>query len=580
MDRKDDYLNTSQKGIWKRFFKMLLKGKLPYVWIVIYIALSFGLTNVGISTTEYTAEMYAGNISFSRVIMPFIIFSLVSLLVGTVSGVAYYICTALIDRNLRRMVWKKAVRLPMGYYDKNEPTELLSRITTDTSQISVLIMQVFVSCITGLYSLVVLLGKVMSYDTGLMLSLMVCMPFMVGIPAILGKFNFGISHKVNEKNAQLTQSISEKVNNMESVKAFGAEEAELEAGKIKMRGLYDYTIKNSWLGQLTNPLYVIAGLIQALVILLVGRYYYMQGAITLTEWIAFFAFSESISANLSSYSGYWTSFKASQGSTNRVTLIMEAAEEDVDVGEKAQKLSGDICFEDVSFSYDGETTVLKGAAFRIPEKKRTVIVGPSGSGKSTIVNLLERFYEPDAGCVRIGDVDVSGYTLQSFREQFTCITQNSVPVSGSIRDNLLYGISAAISDEVLLDACKKADAYDFIMEFPDGLDTPVGENGSKLSGGQRQKLALARVFLQEQDYIILDEATSAVDVKSRCHFYDALSDEKQGKTIVVVAHNRQALRYADHVIVITDGAVEASGGPQEVAKKSAFFRELVREEEV
>lgn len=579
MEHKDDYLSTSQKGIWKRFFKMLLKGKLPYIWILLYIALSFGLTNVGVNTTEYTSEMFAGNVSFTGVIMPFIIFSLVSLLLGTLNGISYYICTSLIDRNLRRMVWRKVVHLPLGYYDNNEPTELLSRITTDTSQISVLIMQGGVSVITGAYSLIVMLRKIMTYDIGLMLALLAYIPFMIAIPAVLSKFNFGINHKVNEKNAELTQYLSEKVNYMETVKAFGAEKAELNAGKVKMKGLYDFTIKNSWLGQLTTPLYAIAGLIQAIIIILVGRHYYMQGAINLTEWIAFFAFSESVAANLSSYAGYWDSFKIAQGATNRVTQIMEAPEEKLCRGETETELNGDIVYSEVSFSYDGEKQVLYDVNLTIPCGKRTVIAGSSGGGKSTALSLLERFYEVQTGSISIGGTDISKLALQNYRRQFTCITQNSVPVSGTIRDNLLYGLAESYSDEQLLEACKKAAAYDFVMESEYGLDTQVGENGSCLSGGQRQKLALARVFLTDTNYIILDEATSAVDIQSSQCFFENLCREKRDKTVVIIAHNAQAIRYGEYLVIMSDGRVEAAGLPEEVKQNSTFYRELESGEE-
>lgn len=290
MLNENDSLKKDRKGVWKRFFKMLYKARLPYLWILLYIALSFGLTNVGVSTTEYTAEMFAGNVSFSGVILPFIIFSTAGLLIGTLNGIAYYICTSLIDRNLRRTVWKKIVRLPMNYYDSNEPSELLSRITTDTSDVSMLIMQVCVSCITSLYSLFVMVKKIVSYDVGLIIALLICVPFVIGIPAVLSKFNFGFSDRVNRRNAELTQEIAEKVNNIETIKSFSKEEKEAERGRIKMKNLYNACIRRFWLSQLTSPMYIITGVIQTLVIVIVGRHYYMSSSIDLTQWIAFLLF--------------------------------------------------------------------------------------------------------------------------------------------------------------------------------------------------------------------------------------------------------------------------------------------------
>ena len=570
---------TGQRGIWGRFFRMLWRARLPYVWIVIYIALTFGLTHVGVSVTEYTAEMFAGNVSFSGVILPFIIFSVASLLLGTVNGITNYVCTALIDRNLRRMVWRKVVHLPMSYYDSNEPSELLSRITTDTNTISALIMQVFVSCITSVYTLYVLTRRIISYEPALMLAILICVPVVVIIPAVMGKFNFGVSDRVNRANAQLTQEIAEKVNNLETVKSFSNEEREAKSGAERMKELFLARIRNSWIGQISSPMYLVAGLIQTLVIILVGRHYYMSGAITLTEWIAYFSFAASVCANITSFAGYWDSFKLAQGATNRVTHIMDSAEEQLHGGQSAENASGAIELRNVSFSYDGETTVLHHVSLTAPEGRITVVVGPSGSGKSTILNLLERFYAPAEGTVTVGGQDIAAFDLTSYRKLFTCITQNSVPVSGTIRDNLLYGIDRPVSDEELENACRLADAWEFISEYEKGLDEPVAESGRNFSGGQRQKMALAKVFLTDTPYIILDEATSAMDVRSTNRFLEALRREKAGKTVVMVAHNRQTVRYADDVVVLTDGAIEASGTPEEVVRTSAFFHTLTEGED-
>lgn len=570
---------SSQKGVWKRFFKMLLKARLPYIWIIAYIALSFGLTNIGVSTTEYTAEMFAGNVSFAGVILPFVIFTLVALLIGTLNGITYQICTAFIDRNLRRMVWKKLVHLPMKYYDGCEPSELLSRITTDTSGISALMMQVFVSCITSIYTLVILSRKIISYDTGLMLSLLVCVPFVVVIPAVLGKLNFGFSDRANRRNAELTQEISEKANNIETVKAFSSEEKETERGISKMKNLYRANIRRSWLVQLTSPLYVITGLIQTIVIVLVGRHYYMNGSIDLVEWIAFFAFSATLCANLTSFSGYWDAFKTAQGATNRVAHIMEEQEEQLDGGLEAASMDGDIVFDSVDFEYDDDIHALKKTSFSVPSGRITAIVGPSGSGKSTVVSLLERLYTPKSGKITVGGEEIQTFDLRSYRRRFTCITQNIVLISGTVKDNLLYGIKREVSDDELVSACVNSGAYDFIHAYPEGFDKKLDESGRNLSGGQRQKLALARIFLEDAPFIILDESTSAMDVKSTDKFFEALRRKKSGRTVLMVAHNRQAVRYADYVIVLEEGGVKFAGSADEAVKESAFFNTLLNGEE-
>ena len=203
------------------------------------------------------------------------------------------LCVARIDRNIRKMIWRKAVRLPLRYYEKNKPKEMISRITTDITAISQLIMQVFVAILTSTYTLVITLGKIGSYDQKLMIALIAVLPLNLVIAFVMGKMKFGVLDLVNQKNAELTQTIAEKTNNLLLIKSYGKEEKELQTGREKMKELYKSSILNAWLGFAT-PMYALVGAMQFIVIVMVGRSFYSSGALTLTQWIAYYGFAVNI----------------------------------------------------------------------------------------------------------------------------------------------------------------------------------------------------------------------------------------------------------------------------------------------
>lgn len=356
---------------------------------------------------------------------------------------------------------EKTVKLPYRYYDSGNPKELISRITSDTSQVSNLIMMVFVGMITSSYSVIVTLRRIGSYDTELMLVLIAVLPLNLGISLIVGRMNFGIGDIVNKKRAALTQGIAESAENMLLVKSMGTEKLEYEKGMKKAEDLYRKTVLNSWIISISNPAYTISGMIQFMLIVLVGRSFYASGAISLAEWVAYFAFANTIVNYLTGYCGNWQTFKASQGATNRIAHLMMEEEEDCDSGKAVSDFTGNIEFSNVSFSY-GDKTVFKNLSFVIPEGKVTALIGPSGSGKTTILNLLERFYEIQSGSITIGGENIADYRLSDYRKTLGYVTQETTLFAGTLRDNLLG--EERYADESIMKACAITGISDFIQE--------------------------------------------------------------------------------------------------------------------
>ena len=564
------------KGSMGRFFRMLQKAGLPYLWIIAYIAITALLANVGISVTEYTAELFAGNVNFGTVVFPFLIFTLISQMISSIGGIMSNLCVARIDRNVRRMIWRKIVKLPLGYYERNTPKEMISRITTDITRISQLIMQVFVAILTSAYSLIITLKKIGSYDQKLMIALIAVLPLNFIIAFVMGKMRFGVLDLVNEKNAELTQTIAERTNNLLLVKSYGKEEQEFQTGQKKMVGLYKSTILDSWLG-LATPMYALVGAMQFIVIVMVGRNFYASGALSLAQWIAYYGFAMNIVNQLTAYCGYWTSFKGSQGATKRVAQIMEEIEEDIETGEEAGCLHGEIELKDIDFSYE-EKPIFEKLNLKIPAGRVTALIGPSGSGKTTLLNLVERLYPVQGGMISFGGEDISKYSLKSFRNAISYVTQESTLFAGTIRDNILFGVKREVADEELERVCEDACIMDFIREQPEGFMMDVGENGEKLSGGQKQRLAFARALLKQSDYLFMDEATAAMDIRGKDQVWKSVKYHMKGKTTLMVAHDRQTVQKADYIVVMQNGRIVCQGEPEKVYVENAYFRELIGSE--
>lgn len=564
------------KGTWYRFWVLIKKSNLPWIYMVVYTILSLGLVNIGISETEYTAQLFDGNVS-SKLVTQLVIVMLINWFGATLEMVVRSVTSARIDRNVRKSVWRKILSLPMEYFGSESPRDTISRITTDASSVSPFFIMAFIPFIVQIYSTVMILMTLSSYDTRLTLTTIVIIPIIIIVTNVLGKLLFKSNNNIAKVRSQLTARLSEMIASIPIIRLFAQEDKEQAKGDDISAKLYQVEIKVSWVSLLGNLVLDVVFLIQMISILLIGRALINDGEITSRAWVVFFLFSGKVSNNIQDLIMIWKNIKLIQGSTAKISEIMDAESED-DWSGKEANLSGDIRFNNVSFWYHEDYKLLDHINCSFPAGKVTALVGVSGRGKTTMFNLLTQLYKTKSGEITIGDIPVTEYGLSSYRRQFFVLTQQPVLFSGTVVENLVYGLNYYPTFEQMTTALKEAQA-DFVFDFAEGLDTQLGEYGETLSGGQRQRLVIARALLSNAPYWLLDEAFSALDRQATADIMEIIKKAAKNRTVIIIAHDPSILQIADYVVVLDkDGVME--GTTDDLLKKNQFFQDFYQYREV
>lgn len=564
-----------RNGTWKRFIRLFPKCRLPWLLIIAYMALDLGAVNIGVSETDYTARLFAGDTS-SALLAKLIGIILLNLLATNLAVYLGMVTSAVINRNMRGVVLGKVLKLPMSFFKDEQPREAVYRIVNNATVIDSTLMLVLLPLITAVYTMGSVFTRVFKYDWRLSLVLIAFIPIQILVAVIFGRINFSLNERDAYLNASLTEKLAELVTNIPLAKAFSMERKEASKGEEITQRLYKLSIKSSWLEQLQNLSETFVSLIQAVVMVGVGYILLRDQTIDGRAWTAFFLFSSVFSGAVESFLMYYGNLKIIQGGADRVAEIMYAPEEDRS-GEPVTELKGDIELNDVDFSYTEGSPVFKKLNCRFEEGKVTSLIGESGSGKTTVINLIMRLYRADSGDIRIEGRSVYDYALDDYRARFVTVSQNSMLFSGTVRENVCYG-NGEVSEERLTDALKHAGAYEFVSRLPEGADTLLSEYGGNLSGGQRQRLAIARALLSDAHYMILDEPVAAMDTIAAADIMKLVKELSGERTTIIIAHSPQVLAISDRVVVLNDGVVECEGSPEDVMKKSSFLRDFRGEE--
>jgi ATP-binding cassette subfamily B protein len=480
-----------------------------------------------------------------------------------------------IAADLRSSVYRAIEFLQVTYFDKKQVGAITSRVTQDTDRVWGFLVDGLPYVVSNGLMLAGIIGFLLLTNWRLALCVLAPMPMVVLISALFWKPISKMFFRVGQKWARFHMHLNESLTGIRVVKAFAKEDHEYAKFQARNKELRDAGVHadTSWytvFGAMT--LFTSLG---ALINWTVGGHMVYAGQMTLGDFVKVNSYLTLVYGPLQWFGQLNNWFSRAMAGAERIFEIIDAEFERLGADEAPFPIKGEVQFEHVRFGYDKSNPVLKGLNFTAKPGEMIGLVGKSGAGKSTTINLLCRFYEPDAGSIRIDGRDYREIGLQDMRHQIGIVLQEPFLFNGSIAENIAYGKPGATLDEIII-AAKAANAHNFVLQKPDGYDTMVGEKGSKLSGGERQRVSIARAILHNPRILILDEATSSVDVETEKQIQEAIGRLIEGRTTFAIAHRLSTLRNASRLIVLDKGEVVEIGTHAELMDKKGVFYNLVQ----
>jgi len=477
--------------------------------------------------------------------------------------------------DLRNALYEKLQRLSFGYYDRAQTGQLMTRATNDVELVRMFIGFGFLQFLNAIVMLVATLAILFRMDWQLAALSMLIMPLLAfAILRFTGTVR-PIFMRVQQELARLNTILQENLAGIRVVKAFAREPYEFRRFEEQNLALLGENLQAIRAVAVNLPLLFFAGSLGTVIVLGFGGVQVMGGRLSLGELVAFNTYLGLLMMPIGMLGMILGMIARAGASAERVFEILDAQSE-VTESPHARPLPpirGEVTFDHVSFRYFGGEYVLRDVSFTAKPGQMVALVGATGSGKTTIVNLIPRFYDPTEGRVLVDGIDVREVTLESLRSQIGMVLQETTLFTGTIRENIAFGRPDA-TDEEIIAAAQAAEAHDFILSFPQGYDTPVGERGVTLSGGQKQRIAIARALLLDPRILILDDATSSVDVETEYQIQQALLRLMKGRTSFVIAQRMSTLRHADLILVLDHGRIVAQGTHEGLLHESPIYADF------
>lgn len=485
--------------------------------------------------------------------------------------------------SMRQDAFDALVSMPMAFYDARRVGDLNSRISADIATIQDIFTVTLAELFRGLILIVGGIVALSYFSVELTLWMLGTLPVMIVAAVVFGRFIRKLSKRTQDEVAASNVVVQDVLTAIVSVKSYANEWLErgkygkhaIEIKSLAMRGAL-------WRGTFAS--FIILFLFGAITLIIFkGADLMQQGELASEHFFSFLLMTGLVAGSIGGMAAQFSALQRGLGAIESVMDIVEQDREveDLDAPTPLLSLRRTVVFQDVHFKYPQrpDVPVLQGMNLKVEPGQQIALVGTSGAGKSTVAALLLRFHQPDSGTIKMGEHHAADLDLRGYRQQVAFVPQEVILFGGDLRSNIRYGAPKASESEVI-EAAKKAFAWDFIQEFPEGLDTLVGERGVQLSGGQRQRIAIARAILKDPDLLILDEATSALDSTSEREVQAALDALMEGRSSVVIAHRLSTVKNADRICVMESGKVVEEGTHDDLMAKGGTYARLVENQEL
>ncbi len=478
--------------------------------------------------------------------------------------------------DLRDAISKKINRLPYSYFDKTSTGDILSRITNDIDTLGQSLNQGITQAITSAVTVIGVLAMMISINWVMTLIALFMVPISILLAAFVVKRSQKYFYAQQSTLGAINTIVEETFSGHAIVKAFNREDATIENFNETNRKLYECGWRSQFLSGMMMPIMNFVGNLGYVAVAISGAFFAVAGVITVGDIQAFIQYVKNFTQPITQLAQVSNVLQQMAAAAERVFAFLDEPELEEEAPTASVKdADGSVEFEHVRFGYDPEEPIIKDLSAKIAPGQTVAIVGPTGAGKTTIVKLLMRFYDIQAGSIRIGDADIRDFSRDDVRSLFGMVLQDTWLFSGTIRDNIAYSRPDA-TDEQIEAAAKGACVHHFINTLPGGYDFVVDEDAGNISQGQRQLITIARAILADHKMLILDEATSSVDTRTEARIQRAMDNLMAGRTSFVIAHRLSTIRAADLILVMDHGDIVEQGTHDELLAANGFYAELYR----
>lgn len=517
-----------------------------------------------------------GNVNFAG-LTKILILILVAIIIG---GISQYFTNTLNNRmanntvkDMRTDAFNNLQYVPVSYIDSRNTGDIVSRIIADAEQFSDGLILGFQNLFSGVITILGTLFFMFTINIWLALIVLVLTPLSLFVSKFISKRTYKYFKKQSEQRGKETSYIEEMLSNIKVVKSYYRENENSENFDVINEELGKDSLNATFFSSLTNPCTRFVNSIVYAVVGLSGALFAINGIITVGNLSASLAYANQYTKPFNDITGVITELQNAIACAGRLLEVIDAKRESDAKGQLPSNVKGDFTVSDVAFSYDKNKELIKNLSFELKSGQRLAVVGPTGCGKTTLINLLMHFYDIDSGSIKVDSVDINTVSRKSLRQNVGMVLQDTWLKSGTIKENIVFG-NENVTDEQVIEAAKKSHAHSFIKKLHNGYDTFIGEDGGSLSTGQKQLICITRLMLSPPPILILDEATSSIDLLTEQRITRSFMKLMKDRTSFVVAHRLKTIVESDLILVMKDGKVIESGTHKSLMEQNGFYKEL------